>query len=88
MIFLLMIMLAKKLYEASPGVYIVAWEHKHIPQLIDNIMSLYKENVEVPDWNETEFERLYVIRIFKNGQITLTPEKEGLGWKLSNTCQN
>jgi hypothetical protein len=82
------LMLAKNIYEAEPGVYIVAWEHKHIPQLIDNIMSLYKENIKVPDWNETEFERLYVIRIFKNGQVTLTSEKEGLSWKLSNTCQN
>jgi hypothetical protein len=81
-------MLAKKLYQAEPGVYVVAWEHKHIPQLVDNIMKLYKESIEVPDWNDTDFERLYVIRIFKNGQITLTPEKEGLGWKLSDTCQN
>jgi hypothetical protein len=80
--------LAKNIYEAEPGVYIIAWEHKHIPQLIDNIMSLYKENRQVPDWNDTDFERLYVIRIFKNGQITLTPEKEGLSWKLSSTCQN
>jgi len=82
------LILSKKLYEAEPGVYIVAWEHKHIPLLVDSIMRLYKEEIQIPNWNETEFDRLYVIRIFKNGKISITPEKEGLSWKLSDYCQD
>lgn len=81
-------LLAKKLYNNPPGVYVVSWEHNHIPILVDSIMKYYKKNVNIPHWKNKDFDRIYVIRKFKNGIISLQAEKENLNWKLSNICPN
>lgn len=80
--------LATKLYKNPPGVYVVSWEHVHIPDLIQYIMKHYKKNIDIPKWNAFNFDRIYVIRIFKNGKISLNAEKENLDWKLSDDCPN
>jgi len=51
-------------------------------------MKLYKQDIKIPNWNDFEFDRIYVIRKFKNGKISLEAEKENLNWKLSDECPN
>ena len=51
-------------------------------------MKHYKKNIDIPKWNTLNFDRIYVIRIFKNGKISLNAEKENLDWKLSDDCPN
>jgi len=80
--------LATQLHNNPPGVYVVSWEHVHIPDLIQYIMKHYKKNIDIPKWNALNFDRIYVIRIFKNGKISLNAEKENLDWKLSDDCPN
>jgi len=80
--------LATKLHNNPPGVYIVSWEHYHIPLLVHYIMKNYKQNIDIQNWNNLDFDRIYVIRIFKNGKVSLNVEKEKLNLKLSNLCPN
>ena len=80
--------LATKLNNNPPGVYVVSWEHDHIPILIHYIMKHYKQNIDIQNWNNLDFDRIYVIRIFKNGKVSLNVEKENLNWKLTNVCPN
>ena len=81
-------LLAKKLYNNPPGVYVVSWEHNHIPILVKYIMKNYNQDIKIPDWKDLDFDRIYVIRVFKNGKVSLEAEKENLNWKLSNICPN
>lgn len=81
-------LLATKLYKNSPGVYVVSWEHNHIPFLVEYTMKLYKQDIKIPNWNDFEFDKIYVIRKFKNGTVSLEAEKENLNWKLSDVCPN
>ena len=54
--------LAKELYDAAPGYYIICWEHKNIKPLVDNILSEYKnKTIKVPEWDGKDFDTIYDI---------------------------
>ena len=74
------------LYNKPNGLYVVSWEHKSISGLVTNLLNNYKIKSEIPVWNTDEFDRIYVIRVFKNGKVTFDIEQENLDWKLSETC--
>jgi len=78
--------LAQRICSEPPGVYVCAWEHHSIPPLVKEILICLNVSKNVPDWDDMDFERMYIIRQFKNGNITFGTEHENLGFLLSNEC--
>jgi hypothetical protein len=77
--------LADILYKNSGGVYIVSWEHKTLQKLVEDILDNYKLNKKVEEYENNLFSKMYVIRKFKNGEVTFTIEDENIMF-LSNIC--
>jgi hypothetical protein len=74
--------LAEALLAQTGGTQFVAWEHHLIPRLAKELLAAVGGNqAEVPDWNDADFDSIYVIRISGQGkdrQAAFSVENEGL----------
>ena len=81
--------LARALLAQGGGTLVVAWEHHLAPALARELLAaLGGARVEVPDWNDTDFDSIYVIRITGRGKdrhATFSIESEGLN-EVPDTC--
>jgi len=48
----------------------VAWEHIYLQKLVQNIMNAYGGGVSVPSWPGTDYDRLYIVRVYYGTSIT------------------
>ena len=83
--------LAKVLLATTEGTQVVAWEHHLAEKLAKHLLAALGGNTtEVPNWSDTDFDSIYVIRITghdKTRQATFTHENEGLNNQPSNCTQ-
>lgn len=55
--------LAAHLLAQTEGTYVVAWEHHYGEKLARVLLSALKSRAEVPEWDNADFDSIYVIRI-------------------------
>lgn len=70
----------------SNSTVFVAWEHKKLVEVARMLMSTYKNSEQIPDWIESDFDSLYVLKITRAGQagkIEFSVEQEGLNGQSS-----
>lgn len=81
--------LTKALLARADGIQVVAWEHHLADKLAAALLKKLGGNPqEVPKWDNTDFDSIYVIRVTgagTNKRITFTREVEGLN-DLPTTC--
>lgn len=81
--------LAEALLARTEGTQVVAWEHHLAEKLAKQLIGTLGGNpAEVPDWGDTDFDSVYVVRITgndKNRRVTFTHENEGLNG-LPDSC--
>lgn len=74
--------LARVLLAQPGGTQVVAWEHHLVPQLAKEVLAaLGGDQAQVPDWNDADFDSIYVIRISGQGSerhAAFSRESEGL----------
>lgn len=67
----------------------VAWEHRHLADLVRNIMVLTQANPNlIPNWQREDFDSIYVLKLnWKTHppQVTFTRDKQNLN-NLSSMC--
>ena len=81
--------LTKTLLAQTDGLQVVAWEHHFAEKLAKNLLAELGGNPEeVPGWDDTDFDSIYVIRVVgqdKDRHGIFTHEYEGLN-RLSDGC--
>lgn len=81
--------LTKALLARTEGTQVVAWEHHLAEKLAANLLTALGSNAEeIPSWNDTDFDSIYVIRVTgpdTNRHATFTHENEGLN-DLPDNC--
>jgi hypothetical protein len=81
--------LAEALLAQTQGTQVVAWEHHLGEQLAKHLLMVLGGNpTEVPQWSDTDFDSVYVIRITGHDQgiqATVTHDNEELN-NLSDSC--
>jgi len=48
----------------------VAWEHIYLQKLVQKIMNTYGGGVSVPLWAESDYDSLYIVRVYYGATIT------------------
>ena len=81
--------LAEALLARSEGTQVVAWEHHLAEKLAKDLIAEFGGNpAQVPEWSDTDFDSIYVIRVTgrdKGRRATFTHENEGLN-NVSDIC--
>jgi hypothetical protein len=81
--------LAKHLLAQTDGTYVVAWEHHYAEDLARLLLASLKSTAQVPHWQGTDFDSIYVIRVtgtkLNERHATFSVEQEGLNG-LPETC--
>ena len=62
----------------------VAWEHHLIKKIIEKIAQLHNTVVAVPDWQNDDFDSIYILKI-EGKDLSLEIQKQNLT-NLSDTC--
>ena len=75
--------LAEQLLAQTDGTFIVAWEHHYGEKLAKHLLVALEGNTtEVPDWDNADFDSIFVIRTNSDAQgkrhATFAHEQEGL----------
>jgi hypothetical protein len=79
--------LSNALLEKSEGTQFVAWEHHLAVKLAKQLLqTLDGKASEVPDWGDSDFDSIYVIRV-KDKLATFTLEHQGLNGQSDNCSQ-
>lgn len=72
------------------AVVFVAWEHAMLNRFAKQMLRTYGEDASaVPDWPNTDFDRIYVFTIARSGskpRLTFKVDHEGLDGTLSDVC--
>ena len=83
--------LTGELLARTEGTQIVAWEHHLAEKLAKHLLAAMGGNpAEVPDWGDTDFDSIYVIRVTGRGRdrhAAFTHENEGLNGLPDNCAQ-
>ena len=81
--------LAEALLARTEGTQIVAWEHHLGEKLAKQLLvSLGGNPMEVPSWNDADFDSIYIVQVSGNGKdrhAKFSHENEGLN-NLSSDC--
>jgi hypothetical protein len=76
--------------ENTNSVIYLAWEHVYLNQFARKLLRAYgKDPSVVPDWPDTEYDRIYVFRITDvdgKKDLTFSVEQQGLTDSLSDKC--
>ncbi len=74
--------LANYLATQTSGTYVVAWEHHLGEKLAKELLAAWGSSVAVPDWNDADFDSIYVVRLKTEPsgerKVTFAREQEGL----------
>ena len=76
--------------ENTNSVIYLAWEHVYLNQFAKKLLQAYgKDPSIVPDWPDTEYDRIYIFRITDvdgKKDLTFSVEQQGLTDSLSDKC--
>jgi len=80
---------AEALLARTEGTQVVAWEHHLAEKLAKHLLAaLGGDPAEVPDWSDTDFDSIYVVRVTGRDKVmhaTFVHENEALN-DLSDNC--
>jgi hypothetical protein len=60
---------------------LVAWEHNHIPAIVQNLIDAYYPNgraPQVPDWPPEDYDSIWTVRLDERGNLTVANGCEGI----------
>jgi hypothetical protein len=88
--------LAKELFDAPPGTYVIAWEHHLAIKLIECIFDTYGKKCEKLEWPNEDFDSIYIMTYdYTTKTFSMKKDKQNLdnmpvecNFTKINTCDN